>query len=105
MVNLSFTCASFGRISVYLTPDSFVSIGLKIDLTLAGTLSFGSQRYRWLGPPCRYRGMTSLVSTSWNRRPRRVRVVATGRRDKRKAGRPKGAEGYPLVYLFEEGWS
>ncbi len=53
MVNLSFTEASFGSSSVNWTPGTLVPIGLKTLLTLSGTLSLGSHRSRWLGPPWR----------------------------------------------------
>ena len=51
IVTLSLTWASFGISSVNLQPGTLVSMALKTLLTLAGTLSLGSQRSRWLGPP------------------------------------------------------
>ena len=52
-MNLSFTLASSGRISVKLMPGILVEIGLKELRMLSGRFSLGSQRSRWLGPPCR----------------------------------------------------
>src|SRR5271157_2161920 len=43
----------FGRFSVTSMPGTLVAIFLKTLLTLSGTLSLGSQRSRWLGPPWR----------------------------------------------------
>ena len=45
--------AVFGINSVKETPGSLVGIALKTLRTLSGTLSLGSQRSRWLGPPWR----------------------------------------------------
>jgi len=60
-VNLSFTFASCGMISVKFTPGMRVGMGLNALRILSGTFSFGSQRSMCDGPPCRYTMMTLLA--------------------------------------------